>query len=107
MVVVTDPELVNMDFGTGAVKITPAHDPEDFKCGHRHKLPFINIFTDEGLMNEHCGQFTGMKRFEAREAVIEAMQKAGIYKGKAANPMSLGLCSRSKDVIEPVIRPQW
>lgn len=60
-------EMVEMDFGTGAVKITPAHDPNDYEVGNRHKLPFITIFTDEGIVSEGCGEFSGMKRFDARE----------------------------------------
>eukprot|EP00462_Mataza_sp_D1_P000105 CAMPEP_0175088640 /NCGR_PEP_ID=MMETSP0086_2-20121207/353_1 /TAXON_ID=136419 /ORGANISM="Unknown Unknown, Strain D1" /LENGTH=1093 /DNA_ID=CAMNT_0016361081 /DNA_START=16 /DNA_END=3297 /DNA_ORIENTATION=+ len=107
LVVITDGELVDMNFGTGAVKITPAHDPNDFKSGERNKLPTINILDDDGLINENGGKFRGMKRFEVRSRIIEEMKEMGIYRGKAANPMSLGLCSRSKDIIEPVIRPQW
>jgi len=106
--VVTDPELVDMNFGTGAVKVTPAHDPNDYKCGQRHKLQFINLLDNDGRINANGGeQFKGMKRFEARPAVIAALEKLGLYRGKAANKMSVGICSRSKDIIEPVIRPQW
>jgi len=107
VVVITDAELVDMKFGTGAVKITPAHDPNDYKCGQRHKLPFINIFTDDGLINSAGGKFAGLKRFEVRTLIIEELKQLGVYHGKANNKMALGLCSRSKDIIEPVIRPQW
>lgn len=108
MRIICDAELVDMEFGTGAVKITPAHDPNDFECGRRHNLEQINVLDDNGLINSHGGKiFTGMKRFEAREAVIAELDKLGLFRGKGTNPMRLGLCQRSKDVIEPVVRPQW
>jgi len=106
--IICDAELVDMEFGTGCVKITPAHDPNDFNTGKRHNLEFINVFNEEGLINEQGGeQFQGMKRFECRVAITEALDKLGLYRGKANNPMRLGLCSRSKDVIEPMLKPQW
>ena len=100
-------EMVDMEFGTGAVKITPAHDPNDYEVGKRHGLPFINIFTDEGVVGEGCGKFTGMKRFDARKAVQEALDELGLYRGTADNPMVVPVCNRSKDIIEPLIKPQW
>jgi valyl-tRNA synthetase len=94
--------------GTGAVKITPAHDPNDFVTGKRHGLQVINIFTELGTINEAGGAtFAGMQRFEARVAVVAALEAAGFLRGKADNAMRLGLCSRSKDVIEPMLKPQW
>jgi valyl-tRNA synthetase len=69
-----DPELVDMSFGTGAVKITPAHDPNDFKAGQRHSLPMINIFDDSGCINDQDGQFAGQLRFAARKSVTLALQ---------------------------------
>ncbi|GJP57447.1 hypothetical protein CLOP_g46 [Closterium sp. NIES-67] len=106
--IVCDAELVDMAFGTGAVKITPAHDPNDFATGKRHSLEFINIFTDDGLINANGGkEFEGMKRFDARTAVLEKLQEKGLYRGVADNPMRLGFCSRSKDIIEPMLKPQW
>jgi len=66
MPIILDAELVDMNFGTGAVKITPAHDHNDFNCGKKHNLEFINVFTLEGTINEHGGEFKGLKRFEAR-----------------------------------------
>merc|ERR1719376_1686225 len=65
--------FVEKDFGTGAVKITPSHDPNDYECGKRCNLPFINIFTDDGDVSDNCGKFSGMKRFDARKAVLEAL----------------------------------
>jgi valyl-tRNA synthetase len=105
--IVLDPVLVNMEFGTGAVKVTPAHDPNDFECGKRNKLEMINIFTDEGKLNENGGKFSGMMRYDARRAVISELEQLGLYKGKEANPMVLGKCSRSGDIIEPLLKPQW
>ena len=106
--VICDAELVDMAFGTGAVKITPAHDPNDFETGKRHGLEFISILTDDGKINANGGaRFAGTPRFEARRTVLAALEEAGLYRGVADNKMRLGLCSRSKDVIEPMIKPQW
>ncbi|KHN87717.1 Valine--tRNA ligase [Toxocara canis] len=99
--------FVEKEFGTGAVKITPAHDHNDYEVGVRHNLPFITIFTDNGDMNDQCGEFKGIKRFEAREAVLEALKKKGLYRDTKDNPMIVPICSRSKDVIEPILKSQW
>nr|KAG5705773.1 hypothetical protein BaRGS_027432 [Batillaria attramentaria] len=93
--------FVDMSFGTGAVKITPAHDPNDYDVGMRHKLPFLNIIDNNGSITSDCGQFSNMKRFDARKAVLKALQDKGLYRGTKDNPM------RSKDVIEPLLKPQW
>ena len=100
-------EYVEMDFGTGAVKITPAHDFNDFALGARHKMDVINILTDDGMMNENAGDFAGMHRFKAREEVITKLQANGLYVKAENNPMKVPICDRSKDVIEPLIKPQW
>jgi valyl-tRNA synthetase len=105
--IVLDKVLVDMSLGTGAVKITPAHDPNDFECGRRHNLEFINIFTDEGLINANGAPFEGMKRFDCRVAVMAELEKKGLMRGVAGHSMRLGLCSRSGDVIEPMVKPQW
>ncbi|EIE18923.1 putative valyl tRNA synthetase [Coccomyxa subellipsoidea C-169] len=105
--IITDAELVDISFGTGAVKITPAHDPNDFATGKRHALDFINILTNDGAINERGGQFAGQPRFQARKTVVDWLKEKGLYRGEAGNAMRLGLCSRSKDVIEPVLKPQW
>ncbi|KAJ9162760.1 hypothetical protein P3X46_022509 [Hevea brasiliensis] len=106
--IICDAVLVDPNFGTGAVKITPAHDPNDFEVGKRHNLEFINIFTDDGKINSNGGsEFTGMPRFKAREALKEALQKKGLYRGAKNNEMRLGCCSRTNDVVEPMIKPQW
>ncbi|KAI5400571.1 valine--tRNA ligase, mitochondrial 1 [Lathyrus oleraceus] len=106
--IICDAILVDPKFGTGAVKITPAHDPNDFEVGKRHNLEFINVFTDDGKINSNGGsEFLNMPRFKAREAITEALQKKGLYRGSENNEMRLGVCSRSNDVIEPMIKPQW
>ncbi|CAI5713249.1 unnamed protein product [Hyaloperonospora brassicae] len=105
--IVLDPILVDMTFGTGAVKITPAHDPNDYECGKRNDLEFINVLTDDGAINENGGEFAGMMRYDARIAVEKALDAKGLYHGKVDNKMRLGVCSRSGDVIEPLVKPQW
>lgn len=107
MVVIADSILVDMKFGTGAVKITPAHDPNDFACGERHHLEMINILNDDGTINKNGGEFEGMKRFDARTKVYEALEKMGQIKGKTKNVMTISVCQRSGDLIEPIIKPQW
>lgn len=107
VVIIHDDTLVNMDFGTGAVKITPAHDPNDYNAGKRHNLEFISVFDEDGKINEIGGEFAGMMRFDARNAVYEALDKKGLIMGKKPNPMRLGKCSKSGDIIEPMLKPQW
>ncbi|KAH0548688.1 valine--tRNA ligase isoform X2 [Cotesia glomerata] len=99
-------EFVDMEFGTGAVKITPTHDHNDYEVGKRHKLPFITIFDDQGnIING--GKFNGMKRFDARKAVLKELETLGFLEEIKDNPMVVPICSRSKDVVEPMIKPQW
>ncbi|KAH9618500.1 hypothetical protein KSS87_013101 [Heliosperma pusillum] len=106
--IVCDATLVDPSFGTGAVKITPAHDPNDFEVGKRHQLEFINIFTDDGKINSNGGpEFAGMLRFDARVSITKALEEKGLYRGFKDNEMRLGICSRSNDVVEPLIKPQW
>ena len=106
--IVTDSISVNMEFGTGAVKITPAHDPNDYECGKRNDLAFIGMLNEDGSINGEGGdKFTGMMRYDARIAIEDALKELGHFKGKEVNPMSLGLCSRSGDILEPMITPQW
>jgi len=100
-------DFVDMSFGTGAVKITPAHDHNDYECGKRHSLDMITVIDDNGVMTNACGQFSGMKRFHARTAVLNALQEKGLCRGSKDNPMVVPICSRSKDVIEPLLKPQW
>ncbi|KAF0852931.1 Valine--tRNA ligase 1 [Andalucia godoyi] len=105
--IICDSVLVDMTFGTGAVKVTPAHDPNDFVCGKRHNLPEISVFDDDGKMNANGAPFQGLPRFECRTAIIKAMEQKGILKSVEGHAMRLGVCSRTGDVIEPMIKPQW
>ena len=100
-------DFVEMGFGTGAVKITPAHDPNDYEVGKKLNLPFITIFDDSGCIADGYGQFSGMKRFVARTAVLKELQNLGLYRGTKDNPMVVPICSRSKDVVEPMLKVQW
>ncbi|KAJ3616400.1 hypothetical protein Zmor_011908 [Zophobas morio] len=104
--ILTD-ECVEISLGTGALKITPGHDKKDFDFGVRHQLPIINIFNDDGTMNGTCSRFEGLKRYDARIAVIEALKEAGLYRGAQSHAMAIPICSRSKDVVEDMVRPQW
>ena len=107
MPIILDAELVDMNFGTGAVKITPAHDPNDYKCGKRHDLEFITVLDLDGTMSANCAQFAGMMRYDARISVREELEKIGQWHGKGKNKMALGFCQRSGDIIEPMLTPQW
>mmetsp|Transcript_35431 Transcript_35431/g.81054 ORF Transcript_35431/g.81054 Transcript_35431/m.81054 type:complete len:986 (+) Transcript_35431:112-3069(+) len=106
MIVVAD-SYVDKEFGTGCVKITPAHDRNDFELGGRHKLDQINVFAEDGTINAKGGEFSGQHRFEARVKVEEALKAKGLWEGKDSHTMRLGLCSRSKDIIEPYLKQQW
>merc|ERR1712106_767601 len=99
--------FVEREFSTGAVKITPAHNPNDYECGKRNNLQFITIFTDEGMVSPGCGKFSGMKRFDARKAVLAALEEKGLYRETKDNSVVVPVCSRSKDIVEPIIKPQW
>ena len=105
--VVADGELVDMNFGTGAVKVTPAHDPNDYNCGKRHALEFITILTDDGRIAANGGKFAGMMRYDARVEMEKELEVLGLYRGKEVNKMRLGVCSRSGDIVEPMLTPQW
>lgn len=98
---------VDREFGTGAVKLTPAHDPNDFNLGQAHKLEFINILTDEGLINENGGPYEGQKRFDVRYSIQDDLKKLGLYVDKKDNPMTVPLSERTRDVVEPLMKPQW
>ncbi|XP_041708701.2 valine--tRNA ligase [Coregonus clupeaformis] len=100
-------EFVDVNFGTGAVKITPAHDHNDYDVGNRHNLAFINILDENGLLINVPAPFLGMKRFEARKAVLQALKDRGQFKETKDNPMVVPVCSRSKDIVEPLLKPQW
>ncbi len=104
--VIADPE-VDMEFGTGAVKITPSHDFNDFEMATRHALPFITIMDIDAKMNDNAGPLSGMDRFEAREAVIEKFKELGLLKKIEPHKIMLGGCYRCRTVVEPTLSKQW
>lgn len=104
--IVADP-FVDTKFGTGAVKITPAHDHQDYEVGLKHGLKFVRCIGEDGRMTEEAGPFKGLMRFEARSAVLSALKEKGLYRETKDNPMIVPICSRSNDVIEPMLKPQW
>ena len=100
-------EYVDMEFGTGVVKITPAHDPNDFEVGERHSLPKINILNDDGTINSNGGKFEGMDRYEARKLIIEELDKMGLFIRVEDITHAVGVHDRCNEVIEPMIKKQW
>ncbi len=105
--IVGDAILVDPEFGTGAVKVTPAHDPNDFEVGKRHDLPFINILNTDGTINEAGGPFAGMDRFDARAAVKAKLAELGLDRGTKDHVMVLPRSQRSGAVVEPMMSTQW
>lgn len=100
-------DYVEMDFGTGVVKITPAHDPNDFEVGLRHNLEVIKVIDEDGKMNSLAGKFAGMDRYDARKAVVEELKKLGNLVKIEDYSHNVGHCDRCKTVIEPLISSQW
>ncbi len=100
-------EYVEMDFGTGVVKITPAHDPNDFEVGLRHNLPIINVMTDEAVINENGGKYCGMDRYAARKAVVADLEELGFLVKVEPMKHNVGSCYRCNSVVEPRISKQW
>ncbi len=100
-------DYVEMDFGTGVVKITPAHDPNDFEVGLRHNLEVIKVIEEDGRMNELAGKFAGMDRMDARKAVVAELEKLGNLVKIEDYTHNVGHCDRCKTVIEPLISSQW
>ena len=92
--ILADAILVDKDFGTGAVKITPGHDVNDFACGQRHNLPIHIVFNEDGTLNEKGGMFKGMLRYDCRNAIVKELEKLGLYRGKKPNKMVLQTCSK-------------
>jgi valyl-tRNA synthetase len=105
--IVADAILVDPKFGTGAVKVTPAHDFNDFATGKRHKLEEISIFTLDGKVNENGGAFRGLERFEARKAVKRKLAELGLAKGSKPHVLTLPRSERSGTIVEPMISTQW
>ena len=98
---------VDMEFGTGVVKITPAHDPNDFEVGKRHNLPEINILNDDATINENGGKFCGMDRYEARAAIVKELDEMGLLVRIEDYSHNVGTHDRCKTTIEPMIKQQW
>ncbi|MBQ5810501.1 MAG: valine--tRNA ligase, partial [Clostridia bacterium] len=100
-------EYVEMDFGTGAVKITPAHDPNDFEVGLRHDLPVVNVMTDDAIINENGGKYCGMDRYAARKAVVKDLEEGGYLVNIEPCKHNVGTCYRCGTVVEPRVSMQW
>ncbi len=100
-------EYVDPEFGTGAVKITPAHDPNDYEVGKRHSLPMICVMNDDGTMNERAGKFAGLDRYEARKRVVEEMKALGLLEKTEAHTHNVGHCYRCHAAVEPTVSEQW
>jgi valyl-tRNA synthetase len=98
---------VDMAFGTGCVKVTPAHDINDYEVGKRHDLEFITIFDEDGILNTHCGEFQGKERLEARDEIVSALQNRGNIEKIEEYTNQVGHCYRCKNVVEPYISKQW
>ncbi len=104
--IVTD-TYVDMEFGTGVVKITPAHDPNDFEVGKRHNLPIINVMNDDATINKNGGKFEGMARYEARKAIVKELDAMGLLVKIEDHAHNVGTHDRCKTTIEPMVKEQW
>ena len=100
-------DLADPEFGTGVVKVTPAHDPNDFEAGRRHNLPKIQVIDDRGVMTPAAGPFAGLDRFEARRRVVDALEEIEALVEAEPYQLSVGTCQRSKTVVEPLVSTQW
>ncbi|WP_294238640.1 valine--tRNA ligase [Pseudobutyrivibrio sp.] len=100
-------EYVDMEFGTGVVKITPAHDPNDFEVGKRHNLPVINVLNDDATINANGGEFEGMDRYEARDIIVKKMDEMGLLVKIEDHSHNVGTHDRCKTTVEPMVKPQW
>ncbi len=99
--------MAELGFGTGAVKITPAHDPNDFEAGKRHNLESIQVIGEDGLMTDAAGQFAGLDRFEARKAVVAELERLGLLEKIEDHKLAVGKCHRCRTVVEPLVSKQW
>jgi len=100
-------DYVDIDFGTGVVKITPAHDPNDFEVGLRHNLPIINVMTDDAHMNDTVPKYQGMDRYEARKAIVADLDAGGYLVKTEPHPHNVGACYRCHTTVEPRVSLQW
>ena len=105
--IITDDILANPEFGTGAVKVTPSHDPNDFEAGLRNQLPQIDVMNEVAQMNENAGPYKGLDRFEARTKILEDLEAGGFLVGTKDYVVPLGTCDRCKTIIEPRLSTQW
>jgi valyl-tRNA synthetase len=105
--IITDDILANPELGTGAVKVTPSHDPNDFEAGLRNELPQINVMNEVAQMNKNAGPYRGLDRFEARQKVLEDLEKSGFLVGAKDYVVPLGKCDRCKTIVEPRLSTQW
>lgn len=100
-------EHVDMTFGTGVVKVTPAHDQNDYEVGKRHDLEFITVFDEKGILNEYAGEFCGLERLEARETIVKKLKDEGFIVKIEDHKHQVGHCYRCKNIVEPYISKQW
>ena len=100
-------EHVDMEFGTGLVKVTPAHDQNDYEVGKKHNLEFITVFDEKGILNDKCDKFAGLERLEARDIVVAELEKLGNVEKIEDYENQVGYCYRCKNVVEPYISKQW
>ena len=105
--IIADALLVDPELGTGAVKVTPAHDRNDHACGQRNNLPMLNILNPDGTLNNLCGKYGGLDRYVAREKVVEDMEALGFFEGREDRDIELAHSDRSKSPIEPLLSDQW
>src|SRR5262249_40364570 len=100
-------DFVDREFGTGVVKVTPSHDPNDFAAGLRHNLPQIDVMTEDGKMSAAAGPYAGLDRFEARKRIVEDLQGLGLLERTEDHKSAVGVCDRCKTVVEPRVSEQW
>ena len=98
---------VDMEFGTGVVKVTPAHDQNDYEVGKRHNLEFITVFDEKGILNDYAGEFKGLERIEARETIVKRLEEEGFMVKIEDHKHQVGHCYRCKNIVEPYISRQW
>ncbi len=100
-------EMADPEFGSGAVKITPAHDPNDFEAGKRHNLPSIKVIDEDAKMTAEAGRFAGLDRFEARKQVVAELEKLGFLEKIEPHKLSIAKCHRCRTIVEPLVSMQW
>lgn len=100
-------DMVDKKFGTGAVKVTPAHDPNDYILGKKHKLEFVNIMHPDGRLNDNAGNYKGLERFKAREVILQDLEQQGLLEKTEPHQLAAGHCYRCNTIIEPTLSKQW